>query len=151
LTASSATSWAHRVAYDFSRPIGPPSSLDCCAYDIWFIWNVMVSSHDWHASVREIILASFWRITGWEMSGFPNTMRWCDHFKHSSTMVRIHRITEHAMAHRSWLKLLMITMKPLCSFPRRWFTGTLTLSNWMNVVAAAVEYEVLMRLVSTLS
>lgn len=112
---------------------------------------MIVSNQDCDASTSEIILANFWRMTGWLIRGLPKTIRWFDHLRHSSTTVRFQRVTAQVMAQRSWLKLLIITIKPLCSSPSKFSTGTLTLSNWTKVVAAAEEYEVLIRLVSMFS
>ena len=53
------------------------------------------------------------------------------------------------MVHRSWLKLDRITLIPLFSLPRRFSTGTLTLSKVMYEVPAVGEYDVLMAVVST--
>jgi hypothetical protein len=61
----------------------------------------------------------FPRMTGCSESGFPKTMRWLLHFRHSSVTARIHCITAAVIAQRSWLKLLMMTWKPLSSSPKR--------------------------------
>jgi len=53
------------------------------------------------------------------------------------------------MVHRSWLKLDRITLIPLFSLPRRFSTGTLTLSKVIYEVPAVGEYDVLMAVVST--
>lgn len=88
-------------------------------------------------------------MAGCSISFFPNTIRWLHHFRHSSTTVMHMRTTAHTIMNRSWLKLLMMTMKPLSSSPSRFSTGTLTLSNCTKAVAAAVEYDVLIGVVST--
>jgi hypothetical protein len=121
----------------------------------------------------------FCRIAGCSMSFLPKTMRWLHHLRHSSTMMRENRVTPQDIMNRSWLKFdtvtrgvlasnrplrpeetgqkgmsdwnLLITMNPLCSWPSRFSTGTLTLLYSTNAVPAVVEYDVLISFVSTFS
>lgn len=54
----------------------------------------------------------FCLITGWSMRRFPNTVRWFDHLRHSSTTRRDIETEAQHMTQRSWLKLDMMTGKP---------------------------------------
>ena len=103
------------------------------------------------ASTRAIIFASLARMTAWEFRGLPKTILWFDHFKHSSTTrLCAARLVPHII-HRSWLKLLRITLRPLFTGPSVLATGTRTLLKVTYAVPAVDEYAVLIAFVSMLS
>mmetsp|Transcript_12549 Transcript_12549/g.53761 ORF Transcript_12549/g.53761 Transcript_12549/m.53761 type:complete len:234 (-) Transcript_12549:626-1327(-) len=135
--ASSATSFATRVAKSFRSAIGPASFAACSTCDMCCIWNVIASSQAWTPSTWLASLASFCRITGCSAKGFPKTILCFDHFRHSSMISLDARLTPATMYHRSWLKLCMMYLNPWFSTPTRLETGTRTSSNVTYVVPDA--------------
>ena len=67
----------------------------------------------------------------------------------SSTIARLLLIEAQHMTHRSWLKLLRMTKRPASTSPSRLLSGTTQSLKVMYAVPAAVEYDVLICLVST--
>lgn len=109
----------------------------------WFIWYVILSYQFWHASTRDIIVASLALMTAWEVNGFPKTWRCVDHliervimakfnslwstyFRDSSTTRRCAAIEVPQTIHRSWLKLERMTDMPAPTLPSVLEIGTRT-------------------------